>query len=218
MSLYHALAAVHFRLPLPLPLAGEGWGEGASKRGKQMGSDQNSGKPSVRSAQRPDEILRLPFLRTLRRTSPLPRCPSVTRTTRTAHACAWAAWKSTYSLNSSTPSKQVSGVHRETSILCPTVRFGAVAKPLAIFESVENLEFAAGSATIFMSLYACSPLKQCGRSYGISSATRAKNTLQEAFLAGFRKQAATIRTRHVIFSRHPCTPLILLDRVLLFNE
>ena len=146
MSLYHALAAVHFRLPLPRPLAGEGWGEGASKRGKQMGSDQNSGKPSVRSAQRPDEILRLPFLRTLRRTSPLPRCPSVTHTTLAAGACAWAVWKTTYSLNSSTPSKQASGVHRVTPIFCRTVRFGAVAKPVAACASAENREFAAWSA------------------------------------------------------------------------
>ncbi len=69
--------------------------------------------------------------RCLRRTSPSPRPaspaqPGLTRTALAARACEWAAWKTTYSLNSSTPSMQASGVHRVTSIFCRTVRFGAL--------------------------------------------------------------------------------------------
>ena len=75
-----------------------------------------------------------------------PAQPGLTRTALAARACEWAAWKTTYSLNSSTPSKQASGVHRVTSIFCCAVRFGAVAKPLATLKSAENREFAAWSA------------------------------------------------------------------------
>ena len=64
------------------------------------------------------------------------------------HQALWwfVLWQCVYSLYRSTPFKQGSGVHRVTPIFCRAVRFGAVAKPVATFESAENREFAALSA------------------------------------------------------------------------
>ena len=86
-----------------------------------------------------------------------PRGPLATR------ACEWAAWKTTweytYSLNSSTPSKQASGVHGETPIFCRAVRFGALRSLWRLAHRPKSREFTAWSAAIFRSLYACSPLR-----------------------------------------------------------